>query len=119
MRVKLENGCYKIINYFDEKTKIKNITYYDSNELYHRLDGPADIIYFENGKIESKLYFIKGTTHRLDGPAMIWYNRFGKIEGERYGIDGKEYSKEEYYKQPKVIKKINIERNLKLLNKVI
>jgi len=65
----------------------------------------------EKTKIESEVYYINRKLHRLDGPARIWYYRSGEIRGEHYWINGKSYSKEEYNK------KININRNLKLLNK--
>jgi len=84
-KIELENGCYKEIEYYgDKKIKIFCEYYFNSNFDVHRLDGPAEIWYRENGEIESEDYFINDI----------------------------KYSKEEFDK------KINIERNLKLLNKV-
>ena len=83
-KIELENGNYMIINHLDkEETKIYRKCYFDINNHYHRLNGPA----------------------------VICYYRSGEIRGEHYWINGKSYSKEEYNK------KININRNLKLLNK--
>jgi len=83
-RVKLKNGCYKKICYYDDaETKIQSKYHYNS----------------------------KCKLHRLDGPAMIWYHRSGEIRTERYFINDEYYSKEDFYKI------ININRNLKLLNK--
>jgi len=66
----------------------------------------------EETKIQSKQYYnSKYYFHRVDGPAIIWYYESGEIQYEDYLVNGKEYSKEEFEK------KINIERNLKLLNK--
>jgi len=87
-RIKLENGNYKKIHYH------------------------------ENGKIHYEYYYnSNGESHRLEGPAKNWYYKSGKIYNKDYWINGKEYSKKEFYKHSEVIKIININRNLKLLNK--
>jgi len=110
--VKLENGNYKEIRYWDNKeTRIQSEQYYNSKDEFHRVDGPTVIWYFKSGEIERKIYYINGKWSRLDGPSNIWYLESGEIEDEYYWINGKEYTKEEYYK------KLNIDRNLKLLNK--
>jgi len=89
-KIKLENGCYKEIHYWDaEETKIKSERYYNRRYEFNRLNGPAIIYYYEHIKIRTKEYF----------------------------INGKRYLKEEFYKQLEVIKIKNINRNLKLLNK--
>jgi len=82
--IELENGCYKKMNYYYKSEQIYGEFYYDSNNKLHRENGPA----------------------------VIWYNENGKINSKFYWINGKCYIKEEYYK------KLNIDRNLKLLNKV-
>jgi len=139
-RIELENGCYKKIYYYDSgETKIKYEYYFNSknefnradgpaiiwyhksgeiesedyviNNKYHRLNGPAKIWYRENGEIGSEQYQINNKYHRLNGPAKIWYFKSGEIRDEHYYINDIIYSKEEFYK------KINIDRNLKLLNK--
>ena len=43
------------------------------NGLLHRVDGPAEIYYRENGKIWWKNWYLKGKRHRIDGPARISY----------------------------------------------
>ena len=111
-KIKSENGNYKKIYYYDaEETKISSKFYYNSKDKLHREDGPAEIWYYESGEIMNELYYINGKRHRLNGPAVIWYNRSGEIEYKYYYINNIEYLKEEYNK------KINIDRNLKLLNK--
>jgi len=74
----------------------KEIIYYDTEEtiIYRE--------YYHNSKDEY---------NRLNGPAEIWYYSSGEIESEDYIINNKYYTKEEFYKI------ININRNLKLLNK--
>jgi len=110
-RIELENGCYKEIYYYDSgETKISNELYM-LNGKYHRLNGPAVIWYFKTVEIDKEYYCINGKIHRLDGPAGICYYKSGEIEDEYYWINDIKYSKEEFNK------KINIKRNLKLLNK--
>ena len=71
-------------------------TYYYVNGELHREDGPA----FENifGK---KFWYINDKRHRLDGPAIEYYDE------KFYYIEGKEYSKEEFDKQVRIIKMRN------------
>jgi len=114
--IKLENSNYKKIYYYDTKeTKISSEYYfYNKKYIQHRTDGPAVIWYYDSKeiKIERERYYINGKRHRTDGPAEIWYYKSGEISCELYYINNIEYSKEEFDK----IKNIN--RNLKLLNKV-
>jgi len=117
-RIKFKNGNYKEIHYYDaEETKIKIERYYNSKDDYHRLDGPTYIRYHESGEIACKIYIVNNKYHRLNGPSSIWYSESGKQICEYY-INGEEYSRYEFNKHPEVIKFININRNLKLLNKV-
>jgi len=134
-RIELKNGCYKIINYYDNKeNKISDIKYFNSNGEVHRLDGPAEFFYYNSNRkllrkvkynkifilqpqIELEIYKINNYYNRLDGPAYIKYSLSGEIVDEFYLIRNTEYTKEGFYKQPEVIKCRNINRNLKLLNK--
>ena len=116
--IKLENGNYKLVGYLDrKKTIIDFIQYYDSNNKMHNDNGISYISYFKNGNINCINYECCGKFYRLDGPAVITYYESGEIDCEKYYINDIGYFKEEYYKQPEVIKFININRNLKLLNK--
>jgi len=111
-RIELENGCYKEILRF-ANNKISTETYYNKEKEYHRLNKPATIYYsHETGKVSSVYYWINGCLHREDGPARTKYTYSGEIENEEYWLNYKHYTKEEFDK------KLNIERNLKLLNKV-
>jgi len=116
-KIKLENNYYKEI-WYHESGEIEREYYYNSKDELHRLNGPAYIWYHRSGEIDREDYIVNGKRHRLDDPAVIWYYEPGEIKSEYYYINNKMYSKEEFYKQPEVIKLINIERNLKLLNKV-
>ncbi len=61
--------------------------YQDSKK--HRIGGPAEIEYYENGNIKYGGYCINGNYHREDGPAKIYYFTNGNIEREEYVIDNK------------------------------
>jgi len=78
-----------------------NIKYkeYWFNNILHRLDGPAIIAYDSiiNGDILEETYYNKGILHRLDGPAFIMYDN-GNIIREEYWLNGNEYTKENYHK---------------------
>jgi len=78
-------------------------------------DCYKEISYWHSNKTQIKYidYFnSKDELHRLNGPASIWYNMDSIVISIYYFINDVEYSKEEFNK------KLNIERNLKLLNKV-
>jgi len=108
------------------ENKPAEIWYYESgeieykiywlNDIKHRVDGPAYISYHQmNHNIEHVEYYINGKRHRLDGPASIWYDIHNNIQSEEYFIQDTKYSKEEFEKECKRLK--NIELNLNLLNK--
>jgi len=60
-RIELENGCYKktFDQYIAADIKFKYVEYYNSKYKFHRLNGPAIIIYKDN-KIIRKKYWING-----------------------------------------------------------
>jgi len=120
-RVKLENGCYKDLFYFNNLDNvISYIIYYNKNNVTHREDGPAVIWYNESGMIIKEMFHINNRIHRLDGPAIIKYIKDNNhiIKSKDYYIHDRSFSKEDFDKHPEVIKIKNINRNLKLLNKV-
>lgn len=58
----------------------------DSEDRYHKLDGPA--VEYNNG---TKKWFIHGKLHREDGPAIIWNS--GNV---LYFLNGEEISEKDY-----------------------
>lgn len=90
------------------------IEYIDSDNNYHRVDGPAHT--YKLTKI--KLWYLHGVLHRTDGPARTngwsgeqqwyFYGKLHRIDGpawvdkrkgeERYYINGRLLSKEEFEK---------------------
>ena len=106
---------------FNKETKTYKMTYYDELNQIHRDNGPAEIIWDEDGIIyeryykDGKLhrdngpaeiryyrgeivnlekYFKNGIPHREDGPAFISYNCWGSIITESYWLNGKEITEE-------------------------
>jgi antitoxin component YwqK of YwqJK toxin-antitoxin module len=75
-----------IIIYFSNGT-IESESFYINGKL-HREDGPAIIIYFSNGTIESESFYISDKLHREDGPSQIYYNSDGSIDAEAFNISG-------------------------------
>ena len=63
-------------------------TYKKPNGLLHREDGPAVIVYYENGNIKSEEYYIDGERHREDGPTQISYYSDGLISEVSYFLNG-------------------------------
>ena len=53
-----------------------------SNNVLHRIDGPAEICYNESGIIGEEYWLITGKYNREDGPAIILYSKTGRIEQE-------------------------------------
>jgi hypothetical protein len=78
-----------------------NIRHFNSKSQLHRTDGPACIY-----AMGTKCYYINGLHHRLDGPAIEWAN--GTLEWRIYDV---EYTKEQYYNHPLVVK-LQIEQHL-------
>jgi len=131
--INLEDDNYKEISYYESVNIdnsfvhgfiIKSIAYYYvdhsnsfndefSSTYLHRPKGPALIMYDKRGKIRAEEYFINGKRNRFDGPAIIMYDEDKNILLEHYYFGGKYLSKENWSKHPKV----NVDRNLKLLNK--
>ena len=80
---------------------------YKADGVSHNPYGPAYIIYYENGQIQSEHYYLNGKYHREDGPAFISYYRDGKIAFEHYFLNDK-YHRED---GPAVISYYNYNRS--------
>jgi antitoxin component YwqK of YwqJK toxin-antitoxin module len=66
---------------------VKRKTYY-KNGLEHNENGPSTIEYYENRNIRYVSYQINGKFHRIDGSAIIEYFDNNKPEEEVYYING-------------------------------
>lgn len=87
-----------VINYESKKIlakkyyiRVEETGYYYRDE-FHRLGGPAIIVYYLNGAIKQHMYFINGNLHRTDGPAAIYYDKIGRKRYKKYYIDGEHLS---------------------------
>jgi len=65
---------------YTEKYLIKGICY-------------REIYFYKNGQIRYECYCINGVLHREDGPALIYYDN-GKIVSKYYYINGEEITDE-------------------------
>jgi hypothetical protein len=67
--------------------QIKSEEYKNSDNQYHRTDGPAVREWYESGKISLEMYIVCGRTHRVGGPAIRrWVS--GSLLYESYCVDG-------------------------------
>lgn len=82
------------IGYF-KNGKVRYEEYYLNGQL-HREDGPAEIVYYENGSVFNEKYFQDDKLHRLDGPAATYYDKEGKIKEVAFFIDNVRYSLDNY-----------------------
>lgn len=55
----------------------------------HRVDGPAHINYYPDGKVASESWYRDGKLHREDGPALTRYAHDGSISCEEWFINDK------------------------------
>ena len=96
----LKEEALEIIRDYYSNGKIRCEEYFliNSRKRY-RIDGPAYILYYDDGNVEFEGYFINSQLHREDGPARIWYYQNGKIEHTEYWIDGYEIIYEQQINQ--------------------
>ena len=80
------------IEYYDNGQKEFEI-YHNDNGKLHCEDGPAITLWYENGQMQTKEYWINGKLHREDGPAAIYWYENGQIIEEQYWINGKRLDK--------------------------
>jgi len=109
----------KIVGFYNKDVGKKCIMYINKDNIYHRKNKPALITYFDSDdwkdgiyKYYAIFYFYNGKLHREDGPAYIQPT----YSHRDYWLYGKKYSKELWEIKSK--KLININKNLKLLNKI-
>ena len=67
-----------------------NIWYkiYYINGKIHKQNEPAIIEYYESGNIRKEQYLINNIHHRLDGPAIVSYYKDGEIIKQEYCYKG-------------------------------
>ena len=73
-----------------EDGNIKHKAWY-LNDQIHRADGPASIQYYENGNIHREAWLLNGQRHRTDGPAVIRYYKDGNIKHKAWFLNGQKF----------------------------
>jgi len=68
-------------------------------------------IYYENGKIKEEYHYLNDVLHREDGPAVIMYNIEGNVKIKQYALNGVEICNKNHIQEieNKNIKKENNE----------
>ena len=77
-RVHRDDGPADIRYYENGNVHIERWHRFD--ELHRDLDEPAEIFFSEEGEIREQRYFEHGKLHRNDGPARIIYKEDGIVE---------------------------------------
>lgn len=54
----------------------------------HRIGGPAEIYYYDDGTVEKEVWYVKNVRHRETGPAEIHYDDDNKICYTGYWLFG-------------------------------
>lgn len=75
------------ITYYKYSNQKLRETWYNNDQI-HRLGGPADIDYYENGAIKAEHWLVNGRNHRFDGPAHIHYSDNNYIISNHWWING-------------------------------
>lgn len=79
---------YNIYSGYKEITSDGTL-YYDKNNKYHRIDGPA--IEYIGGRYKGhKVWYIHGSCHRENGPAIEWYtgDKYWYLNDKKHREDG-------------------------------
>lgn len=58
-----------------------------TNNIHHN-NGPAEVLYYEDGTKQTERYYNEGMLHREDGPAVIEYGENGESRDEYWFYDG-------------------------------
>jgi hypothetical protein len=66
------------------------------DDMFSRLDGPALEVFYPNGSILLREWYIANRYHRLDGPAIEYFSQTGDYIEESYWLEGKEISEPEH-----------------------
>jgi antitoxin component YwqK of YwqJK toxin-antitoxin module len=71
--------------------------YFNEDGLYHRLDGPAFIEYYEDGGVHTESWSRNDKGHREDGPAWISYEEDGSIDRIMFYLKDREIGFWDFY----------------------
>jgi hypothetical protein len=103
-----------------DKIRCKKWVYYDENQdrmKLHRLDGPAEIQFWDDGHIYAAKWYLFGVLHREDGPAFISYYDNGTDLTNSWYLAGDNTTESEIKKAFEIVEtlKTGQDRNLAIL----
>lgn len=70
--------------------RIMFVSWYENNRP-HRVDGPAVLMFNNNGGLESETWCRRGQSHRKDGPAHVKYYPDGGVSRENWYYNGEQH----------------------------
>ena len=103
------NIIHKIRYYKNEKISFEKYEIFIPN-IGTIIAGPHQVSYHTNGQIQQQKWLKNDMVHRLDGPAVIMYDKQGKITRQLFYIDSEKISKKEFEKikkQRELIEKLS------------
>jgi hypothetical protein len=65
------------------------VVYRSPRGNFHRLDGPAEQRFYDNGQLAFSVYNVNGKRHRVNGPACQRWHSDGKYAGESWRLNDK------------------------------
>lgn len=77
-----------VIGYYPDGKINYMVYYYEGRKHRSSKEGPTSIGFTEEGTIYIEYYFNMGKLHRTDGPAKIIYYDNGNIQTEEYWVNG-------------------------------
>jgi len=85
------------------------------NGRHSRVNGPAEIIFWDNGNLKKEVWRVNGVTTRDGGPAITFYRQDGTKSLERWYRNGLVHNEagpaEVYYNKDGSIKKVSYNIN--------
>lgn len=86
-----KQGNKRVVHFGENGNKALE-SWYNKNDISHRLDGPARKKWYQNGQKEYEVWYQNGEKHRLDGPAVEqWYEEGGNKLYEFWMKNDKEH----------------------------
>tara|TARA_R110002049_G_scaffold309092_1_gene516728 strand:+ start:14233 stop:14685 length:453 start_codon:yes stop_codon:yes gene_type:complete len=84
------NGSYKthgVVQGWWQSFRYVVYKYYGTN---HKDDGPAMLLWWNNGLLQQERWYINGKLHRVNGPAISGWNYEGVLDEVKWYLDGVE-----------------------------
>lgn len=75
-------------NAYHPNGKLRTVEYYDNENLLHRDNAPAVLLYDKNGTLMQEGWRQHGQAHRIGGSADRYWDSDGKLVSEWYWENG-------------------------------